>query len=80
MPSNINVLLVDDNTMVLDLLGKARAHSCSVQTISDGADALVKAIDEKPDLIITDFAMSGMDARLLLDESTRDAEHNVLKA
>jgi DNA-binding response OmpR family regulator len=68
MPSNVKVLLVDDNPMVLELLRQALAHFCAVQTLNDGADALLKAIDEKPDLIITDFAMNGMDGRQLLQK------------
>lgn len=68
MPSNIKVLLVDDNPMVLELLRQALAQFSSVQTLSDGADALFKAIDEKPDLIITDYAMNGMDGRQLLQK------------
>jgi DNA-binding response OmpR family regulator len=68
MPSNIKVLLVDDNPMVLELMRQALAQFSSVQTLSDGADALLKAIDEKPDLIITDYAMNGMDGRQLLQK------------
>jgi DNA-binding response OmpR family regulator len=68
MPSNIKVLLVDDNPMVLELLRQALAHFATVQTLSDGADALLKAIDEQPDLIIADYAMPGMDGRQLLEK------------
>src|SRR5260370_7687783 len=68
MPSNIKVLLVDDNPMVLELLRQAMAGFCTVQPLTDGGDALLKAIDEKPDLIITDFAMNGMDGRQLLQK------------
>ncbi len=68
MPSNIKVLLVDDNPMVLELLRHAMAGFCTVQPLTDGGDALLKAIDEKPDLIITDFAMNGMDGRQLLQK------------
>jgi DNA-binding response OmpR family regulator len=68
MPSNVKVLLVDDNPMVLELLRQALAHFCAVQTLNDGADALLKTIDEKPDLIITDYAMNGMDGRQLLQK------------
>ena len=57
MPSNIKVLLVDDNPMVLDMLRQALAQFSTVQTMTDGADAMLKAIDEKPDLIIADHAM-----------------------
>ena len=68
MPSNIKVLLVDDNPMVLEMLRQAMSSFCSVQPLADGGDALLKAIDEKPDLIITDFAMAGMDGRQLLQK------------
>ena len=68
MPSNIKVLLVDDNPMVLEMLRQAMAGFCAVQPLTDGGDALLKAIDEKPDLIITDFAMAGIDGRQLLQK------------
>jgi DNA-binding response OmpR family regulator len=68
MPTNIKVLLVDDNPMILGMLRQALAHFSTVQTLTDGGDALLKAIDEKPDLIITDFAMSGMDGSQLLQK------------
>src|SRR5260370_6791462 len=68
MPSNIKVLLVDDNPMVLELLRQAMAGFWPAQPLTDGGDELLKAIDEKPDLIITDFAMNGMDGRQLLQK------------
>src|SRR6516165_8638899 len=78
MPSNIRVLLVDDNPMVLEMLRQAMASFCTVQTLTDAGDALLKAIDEKPDLIITDFAMNGMDGRQLLQKiKARGATANI---
>jgi DNA-binding response OmpR family regulator len=68
MPSNVKVLLVDDNPMILEMLRQALAHFSVVQTLSDAADALLKAIEDKPDLIIADYAMSGMDGRQLLQK------------
>lgn len=68
MPTNIKVLLVDDNPMILEMLRQVLAHFSTVQTMSDGGDALLKAIDDKPDLIITDYAMNGMDGRQLLQK------------
>src|SRR5215469_10092092 len=68
MPTNIKVLLVDDNPMILEMLRQALAHFSTVQTLTDGGDALLKAIDEKPDLIIADYAMNGMDGRQLLQK------------
>jgi len=78
MPTNIKVLLVDDNPMILDMLRQALAHFSTVQTLTDAGDALLKAIDEKPDLIITDFAMNGMDGRQLLQKiKARGATENI---
>jgi DNA-binding response OmpR family regulator len=78
MPTNIKVLLVDDNPMILEMLRQALAHFSTVQTLTDAGDALLKAIDEKPDLIITDFAMNGMDGRQLLQKiKARGATANI---
>ncbi|MGE5322509.1 MAG: DUF4388 domain-containing protein [Actinomycetota bacterium] len=68
MPSNVKVLLVDDNPIVLDLLRRALAQFSTVQFMTDGADAMLKAIDEKPDLIIADHAMPGVDGLQLLQK------------
>jgi DNA-binding response OmpR family regulator len=68
MPSNIKVLLVDDNPMVLEMLRMAVAQFSSVNTLTDGADALLKAIDDKPDLIIADYTMDAMDGRQLVQK------------
>ncbi len=66
MPANIQVLLVDDNPMILNLLRQGLAPLVNLTTAEDGADALLKAIEAPPDLIISDFAMAGMDGRQLL--------------
>jgi CheY-like chemotaxis protein len=68
MPADIKVLLVDDNPMILQMLRQALAQFCSVTTLTDGADALLKAIDDKPDLIISDCTMETMDGKQLLQK------------
>ena len=68
MPSNVRVLVVDDNPMVLEMLRQALAPLATVSTSSDGADALLKALDEAPDLVISDFVMEGMSGRQLLEK------------
>jgi CheY-like chemotaxis protein len=68
MPNNVKILLVDDNPMVMGMLRGALAPLASVVTASDGADALVKAIDDPPDLVVSDFRMPGMDGRQLVDK------------
>ena len=68
MPSNIKVLLVDDNPMVLEMLRQALAQFSTVSTLTDGADALLRANDDKPDLIISDYSMESMDGKQLLQK------------
>ena len=67
MPSNVRVLLVDDNPMVLGMLRQALAPMANISTSADGADALLKIIDEPFDLIISDYQMPGVDGRALFD-------------
>ncbi len=68
MPSNVKLLLVDDNPMVLEMLRAALAPLATVTTSSDGADALLKAIDDPPDLLVSDFQMPGLDGHQLLEK------------
>lgn len=68
MPSNVKVLLVDDNPMILELLRQALAQFSSVETVNDGADAWLKAVDDRPDLVIADCSMTGLDGRQLLEK------------
>jgi CheY-like chemotaxis protein len=68
MSSNVKILLVDDNPMVLGMLKQALTPLAEVGTAGDAADALMKAIDEPPDLLISDFRMPGMDGRQLLEK------------
>src|SRR5512132_677871 len=68
MPSNVKVLLVDDNPMVLGMLRQALAPMGIISTATDGADALMRIVDEPFDLIISDYQMPGMDGRALFDK------------
>ena len=67
MPNNVKVLLVYDNPMVLGMLRGALAPLAIVSTATDSADALVKAIDDPPDLLVSDYRMPGMDGRQLVE-------------
>jgi CheY-like chemotaxis protein len=67
-PHDIQVLIVDDNPLVLDLMCRAMEPYCKVIAATDGADALIKAIDNPPELIISDFRMSGIDGRQLYEK------------
>ncbi len=69
MPANLRVLLVDDNATVLAMLRKALAPAVStVATASDGADALLRIVDEPFDLVVSDYQMPGTDGRQLLQK------------
>lgn len=68
MQSDVKVLLVDDNPMILSMLNEALSPLANVTTAADGADALLKAVDEVPDLLVSDYRMPGMDGRQLVEK------------
>src|SRR5215470_2766300 len=68
MPSNVKLLLVDDNPMVLGMLRDALSPLANVTTANDGADALLKAVEDAPDLVVSDYRMPGMDGRQLVEK------------
>ncbi len=68
MPAGLKILVVDDNPTILKLLGRSLEKCGDVITAADGADALMKAIELKPDLIISDFSMPVMDGRALFEK------------
>jgi CheY-like chemotaxis protein len=68
MAVNVKVLLVDDNPMVLGMLQHSLSTLAQVTTAPDGAEALLKAIDDPPDLLIADYSMQGMDGRQLAEK------------
>jgi len=62
------VLVVDDNALILDLLMKGLAPHCQTSAAADGADALLKIVDDPPDLILCDYRMAGLDGRQLYEK------------
>ncbi|MGH9513412.1 MAG: DUF4388 domain-containing protein [Terriglobales bacterium] len=68
MASNVKLLLVDDNPMVLAMLRDALSPLALVSTANDGADALLKAVEDVPDLLVSDYRMPGMDGRQLVEK------------
>ena len=68
MANNVKVLLVDDNPMILAMLRGALTPLANVTTATDAADALIKAVEDPPDLVISDYRMPGMDGRQLVEK------------
>lgn len=65
---SVRLLLAEDNPLVRDLLSKALEPFCEVLQAQDGADALLKVVDDPPDLILSDFRMPGVDGRQLFEK------------
>jgi len=64
----VKILVAEDNPAVLRLLQEGMQSCGTVLTASDGADALLKAIEERPDLIITDYQMPGLSGLALYEK------------
>src|ERR1700731_1242764 len=75
---DVQVLIVDDNPMIRDLMCHGMEPHCNVISSSDGADALLKSVDNPPDLIISDYRMPGLDGRQLYEKlRSRDRTRNI---
>jgi CheY-like chemotaxis protein len=64
----VRLLLADDNPLVREIVAKGMEPYCEVVIATDGADALLKIIDEPPDAILCDYKMSGLDGRQLFEK------------
>ncbi len=67
MANHVRLLLVDDNPMVLNMLQEALSSFAQVVSAGDAADALLKAVDDPPELVVCDYRMPGMDGRQLVE-------------
>jgi len=65
---SVKLLLADDNALVRDIVAKGLEPYCEVVIAADGADALLKVIDEPPDAILCDYKMPGLDGRQLFEK------------
>ncbi len=71
------VLIVDDTPQNIHVLMEAMEDSCRVLAAKSGEEALRKVREDKPDLILLDVMMPGMDGfevcrRLKQDEATKN--------
>jgi CheY-like chemotaxis protein len=64
----VKLLLADDNPLIRDLVSRSLEPFCEVLIAADGADALLKVIDEPPDVILCDYKMPGLDGRQLFEK------------
>ena len=67
MPAAFKILVVDDNSTILKLLCQSLEKCGDLSTAADGADALQKAAEIHPDLIISDYSMPRMDGLELFE-------------
>lgn len=76
--SGEHILVVDDDANMRQFFGETvlKLEGYTVTTATDGDDALRKAIENSPDLVITDLAMPNMDG-LELAEALRKAGYRV---
>ncbi len=64
----VKLLLADDNPLMRELVSKSLEPFCEVVIAADGADALLKVIDDPPDVILCDYKMPGLDGRQLFEK------------
>jgi two-component system response regulator GlrR len=68
------ILLVDDDPDILKLVSlRLNAAGYAVQAVDSGEKALAALAASRPDLVITDLKMGGMDGLSLFDEARKQA-------
>ena len=65
---SVRLLVAEDNPLVRELIEKGLEPHCEIVFADDGADALLKVIDDPPDAILCDFKMPGLDGRQLFEK------------
>src|SRR6202162_3874753 len=68
MANHVKLLFVDDNPMGFGMLQQALTPFADVVAAGDAADALLKAVDDPPELVVCDYRMPGMDGRQLVEK------------
>lgn len=68
MASNIRVLIVDDNPMILALLKQAVSSFATVKTIANATEALMNVVEGPPDLLVTDYSLPELNGKQLIEK------------
>jgi CheY-like chemotaxis protein len=68
MKSAVKVMVVEDNPLVRDLLRRGLEPHCELVLETEATDALLRILEEPPDMIISDYRMAGMDGRQLYEK------------
>lgn len=55
------VMVVEDDPAIAELLAHALGRWYHVHVVSDGADALATAVEMRPDLVLLDVSLPGID-------------------
>jgi two-component system OmpR family response regulator len=72
-PHGVRILVVDDEEYITDLIAVGlRFVGFDVDTAADGRDALAKIVATRPDLVVLDISMPGLDGREVVRRLRRD--------
>jgi CheY-like chemotaxis protein len=67
MPATFRILVVDDNPTILKLLRQSLENCGELITANGGEEALRKAVEARPDLVISDYSMPHMNGQELFE-------------
>ncbi len=73
-PPTARILLADDNADMRDYVKRLLSQQYEVETVTDGVEALASVRQQRPDLVLTDVMMPGLDGFGLLRELRADPQ------
>ena len=72
-PQGVRILVVDDEAYITDLIAAGlRFVGFEVDTAAEGRDALAKVAATRPDLVVLDISMPGIDGLEVVERLRRD--------
>jgi twitching motility two-component system response regulator PilH len=74
------ILLVDDSRLMLRIEERCLHGTYDVRTATSGAEALAKAIAERPDLVLTDMNLPDVSGRQVIESLALDRRTRGVKA